>query len=84
MVTVVNSDTVTRVQILDESVHISHSTNTVGKGMNPVILSSAMGLKRREGFTLQPRYGNWSTWKKNLYPTLYCHLKIFPFLIVYF
>ena len=33
----------TRVQILDESDCISPSTNTIGKGMNPIILPSAMG-----------------------------------------
>ena len=36
-------DTVTRVQILDEVDCISHSTNTQGKGMNPIILPPAMG-----------------------------------------
>ena len=36
-------DTVTRVQILDETDHISHSINTRGKGMNPIILPLAMG-----------------------------------------
>ena len=36
-------DTATRVQILDESDCISHSTNTLGKGMNPIILPPAMG-----------------------------------------
>ena len=36
----------TRVQILDETDCISHSTNTLGKGMNPIIpiiLPPAMG-----------------------------------------
>ena len=33
----------TRVQILDETDCISHSTNTFGKGMNPIILPPAMG-----------------------------------------
>ena len=32
----------TRVQILDETDCISHSTNTLGKGMNPIILPPAM------------------------------------------
>ena len=32
----------TQVQILDEVVYISHSANTVGKGMNPIILLPAM------------------------------------------
>ena len=36
-------DTVTRVQILDEADCISHSTNALGKGMNPIILPPAMG-----------------------------------------
>ena len=36
-------DTVTRVQILDETGCISHSINTLGKGMNPIILPPAMG-----------------------------------------
>ena len=36
-------DTATRVQILDEADYISHSTNTLGKGMNPIILPPAMG-----------------------------------------
>ena len=36
-------DTATRVQILDETDCISHSTNTLGKGMNPTILPPAMG-----------------------------------------
>ncbi len=31
-----------RVQILDETDGISHSTNTLGKGMNPIILPPAM------------------------------------------
>ena len=35
-------DTTTRVQILDEADYISHSTNTLGKGMNPNILPSAL------------------------------------------
>ena len=36
-------DTATRVQILGETDCISHSTNTLGKGMNPNILPPAMG-----------------------------------------
>ena len=35
-------DTAIRVQILDETDCISHSTNTLGKGMNPIILPSAL------------------------------------------
>ena len=36
-------DTVTRVQILDEIDCISHSTNTLGEGMNPIIIPPAKG-----------------------------------------
>ena len=36
-------DTVKRVQILDEADCISHGTNTLGKGMNLIILPPAMG-----------------------------------------
>ena len=36
-------DMATRVQILDETDCISHSNNTLGKGMNPIILPPAMG-----------------------------------------
>ena len=38
-------DTAKRVQILDETGFISHSTNTLGKGMNPIILPLATGKK---------------------------------------
>ena len=36
-------DTATRVQILDRTDCISQSTNTLWKGMNPIILPPAMG-----------------------------------------
>ena len=36
-------DTATRVHILAETDCISHSTNTLGKGINPIILPPAMG-----------------------------------------
>ena len=36
-------DTAARVQILDETDWISHSTYTLVKGMNPIILPPAMG-----------------------------------------
>ena len=36
-------DTATQVQILDQANCISHSTNTLGKGMDPIILPPAMG-----------------------------------------
>ena len=35
--------TVTQVQILDKTFCISHSINTLGKGMNPIILPQAVG-----------------------------------------
>ena len=38
MVIVVGNGHATRVQILDEIDCISHSTNTLGTGMNPIIL----------------------------------------------
>ena len=40
---VMEMDTVTQVQILDKADCISHSINTFGKGMNPIILPPAMG-----------------------------------------
>ena len=43
MVIVLEMDMMTWVQILDETDCISHSTNTLGKGMNPIILPPAMG-----------------------------------------
>ena len=43
MVIVVGMNKATRVQILDETDCISHSTNTLGKGMNLIILPPAMG-----------------------------------------
>ena len=39
-------DTATRVQILDLTDCISHSTNTLGKGLNPNILPQAMGKQQ--------------------------------------
>ena len=36
-------ETTTRVQILDETDCISHITNTLAKGMDPIILPPAMG-----------------------------------------
>ena len=36
-------DTATRVQILDETDYISHSTNTFEKSMNPIIFPPALG-----------------------------------------
>ena len=42
MIIVLEMDTATRVQILDETDCISHYTETLGKGMYPSILPSAM------------------------------------------
>ena len=36
-------DEVTQVQILEKTVCISHDTNTLRKGMNPIILPPVMG-----------------------------------------
>ena len=36
-------DKAARIQILDETDSISHSSNTLGRGMNPIILPPAMG-----------------------------------------
>ena len=36
-------DTAIRVQILDKTDFIPQSTNTLGKGMNPIILPPAIG-----------------------------------------
>ena len=64
-------DTATRVQILDETNCISHSTNTLGKGMNPIILSPSMGKY------LQPWWVNESKKKKTLNSKpVKLHLKI--------
>ena len=42
----------TRVQILNETGYISHSTNTLGKGTNPPILPLAVGKQQgRLGFS---------------------------------
>ena len=45
-------DTAKRVQILDETDCISRSTNTLGKGMNPIILPPAMGKGQTGLFSL--------------------------------
>ena len=36
-------DTASQIQILDNVVYISHSINTLGKGMHTTILPSAIG-----------------------------------------
>ena len=36
-------DTVTQIQVLGEAVCISHSTNTIGKSLNPTFLSLIIG-----------------------------------------
>ena len=43
MVIVVGNEHAIQVQFQDEADYISHSTNTLGKGMNPIILPPAMG-----------------------------------------
>ena len=43
MVIVVGNGHGDRIQILDEADCISHITNTLGKGMNPIIIPPAMG-----------------------------------------
>ena len=43
LLSLLEMDTATRVQTLDETDCISHSTNTLGKGINPMILAPAMG-----------------------------------------
>ena len=42
-------DSATRVQILNELVYILHSTKTIGKGMNPIILPPGMGTHQGKG-----------------------------------
>ena len=42
MIIIVGNDTVTRVQILDEAVCISHSSYTLKKGMHLLILPTFM------------------------------------------
>ena len=46
-------DTATRVQILDETDCISHCTNTLGEGMNPIILLQ-LWVNSRADWVLQP------------------------------
>ena len=36
----------TRVQIMDETDCFSHSTNTLGKGMNPIILHHPQAMSK--------------------------------------
>ena len=36
-------ESVTQVQIVDEAVYTSHRSNTPEKGMNPIILTPAVG-----------------------------------------
>ena len=45
-------DTATRVQILDKTDYISHSTNTLGKGMNPIILPMCKIVEQTRFFSL--------------------------------
>ena len=57
-------DTATRVQILDETDCISHSTNALRKGMNPIILPQ-LWVNSRTDWVLQPWWGNYSRRRKN-------------------
>ncbi len=68
-------DTATRVKILDETDCISHSTNTLGEGMNPIILPLAMG-KYRTDQVLQPWRGNQSKRRKTEFKPVKLRLKI--------
>ena len=43
MVNVVEMDTETRVQIIDEAVCISYSANNLGKDMHPIVFPLVMG-----------------------------------------
>ena len=43
MVIIIRNGQATWVQIQEEVVYISYSTNTIGKGMNPTILLPAIG-----------------------------------------
>ena len=45
-------DSATQVQILDETDCISHSANTLAKGMNPIILPPAMFFSLGEATSL--------------------------------
>ena len=47
-------DTASQVQILDEAYSISYSTNTMRKGMNPIILPPAMGKLGSLALVSQP------------------------------
>ena len=55
-------DTVTRVQILDETDCIQHSSNTLRKSMDPIILPPTVGQTR----FLQLWWGNYSRRRKTL------------------
>ena len=50
-------DTATRFQILDQADCISHSTKTLGKGMNIIILLQ-LWVNSRVDWVLQPWWGN--------------------------
>ena len=45
-------NTAIQVQILDETDCTSHSTNTLGKGMNPIILPPWVNVGQTEFFSL--------------------------------
>ena len=63
---ILEMDTVTGVQILDEADYISHSTNTLGKGMNPILLPPAMGkIEKQTGFFSLGQCCRWLTYDQN-------------------
>ena len=55
-------DTATSVQILDETDCISHGADTVGKGINPIILPPAMGQTRSFSFGEESNLGEGKLW----------------------
>ena len=66
MIIVVEMNTLTRVQNLDEAVSIAHCTNTLVKDMNPTILPPAMGKLIGETGLLSlgmvTSLGEWKIW----------------------
>ena len=64
MVTVIGNDKATWIQNLDETVWISHSANSLRKGMNPIILPLAMGkyLSRQGSLGIPTVLGEGKLW----------------------
>ena len=59
-------DLSTRVQILDHAILITHSTNTLGKGMNSTIPLPQSGINNISNWAFQCWYGNQSKRRKIL------------------